>query len=172
MRVTKFTTAAAAAVCGSLALGIAGPALADGLASEPAVVESAPGSAADRLDPIGGLGDTLSLGSRIGTEARSRTVDLQRLQELRQRLRESADRLHTAVRAQTPARAADPVSDVKGQLDKLVKDVTDLLAAVQAKDVAKVTTLVNTVVADLQALLTSVPKLLTNAAPLPVPLPL
>ncbi|MEU7133558.1 hypothetical protein [Streptomyces sp. NPDC046261] len=173
----RLHTAAVAVVCGSLAVGVCGPALASGRAADSiAVAEPAPAPAGGRADSIGSLGETLSLGSRFLKEARSRTPDVDYLRDLRQRLRESADRLLVDVRAraQAPYRhdsARDPVADVKAQLDKLVKDVDDLLAAVLAKDAAKVTALVAQVLADLQALLTSVPKLVGGAAPLPVPLP-
>ncbi|GHG52626.1 hypothetical protein [Streptomyces griseocarneus] len=169
MRTNKLTAVAAALISGSLTLGIAGPALAAGKVPDPVIgQEPAPGGA-DRGDPVDGFGETVSLGSRFSKEARSRNPDVEYLRDLRQRLMESTDRLMSDVRAR--AHANDPVGDVKAQLDKLVKDVTDLLAAVLAKDVAKVTALVATVVADLQALLLSVPKLVTDAAPLPVPLP-
>ncbi|MFF4160429.1 hypothetical protein [Streptomyces sp. NPDC001678] len=195
MRSTKLIAIATALVCGSVTLGVTGPALAAGRAArpaavapaavEPAVVESAVESAPEadsRSDSIGSLGETLNLGSRIVKEADSWNPDVEHLRDLRVRLRESAERLLAdvrAVKAKTPARpgtdglAVDPVSDVKSQLDTLLKDVNDLLTAVQVKDVGKVTALVGQVTADLQALLTSVPKLLTNAAPLPpVPAPL
>lgn len=195
MRGTKLTAIATALVCGSVTLGVTGPALAAGRAArlavaksaavervvaESAVAESAP-EADSRSDSIGSLGETLDLGSRIAKEADSWNPDVEHLRDLRVRLRESAERLLAdvrAVKAKTPARpgtdglAVDPVSDVKSQLDTLVKDVNDLLAAVDAKDVGKVTALVGKVTEDLQALLTSVPKLLTNAAPLPAPAPL
>ncbi|MDT0447955.1 hypothetical protein [Streptomyces hesseae] len=180
MRSTKIVAIATALVCGSVTLGVTGPALAAGRVARPAAVESAP-EADSRSDSIGSLGETLNLGSRIAKEADSWNPDVEHLRDLRVRLRESAERLLAdvrAVKAKTPARpgadglAVDPVSDVKSQLDTLVKDVNDLLAAVDAKDVAKVTALVGKVTADLQALLTSVPKLLTNAAPLPAPAPL
>ncbi|MCC3778363.1 hypothetical protein [Streptomyces sp. UNOB3_S3] len=190
MRGTKLTAIATALVCGSVTLGVTGPALAAGRAAEHAAavehaaaadvpVDSVPG-ADSRSDSIGSLGETLNTGSRIVKEAESWNPDMEHLRDLRVRLRESAERLLAdvrAVKAKTPARpgtdglAVDPVSDVKSQLDTLVKDVNDLLAAVQAKDVGKVTALVGQVTADLQALLTSVPKLLSNAAPLPAPLP-
>ncbi len=172
----RLHSAAVAVVCGSLALGVCGPALASGRATDSiAVAEPAPAPASGRSDSIGSLGETLSLGSRFLREARSRTPDVDYLRDLRQRLQESADRLLVDVRARAHRHddgvSKDPVADVKAQLDKLVKDVTDLLAAVLAKDVAKVTALLAQVLADLQALLTSVPKLVGGAAPLPVPLP-
>ncbi len=180
MRITTLTSISAALVCGSLLLGATGPALATGGRAAPPVVEPAPG-AGSRADSIGSLGETLSLGSRVVREAQSRAPDLDHLRDLRLRLRESADRLLAEMREKAAegrlrppedGRSSDPVSDVKQQLDTLVKDVTDLLAAVQAKDTAKITALITKVVADLQALLASVPKLLTGAAPVPLPVPL
>ncbi|WP_431960736.1 hypothetical protein [Actinacidiphila sp. bgisy160] len=67
--------------------------------------------------------------------------------------------------------AADAVDDVRTALTRLGQDVTDLLAKVVAKDLAGVSAGVATVVADLQALLMAVPKLLTGALPLPISLP-
>ncbi|MFG2178500.1 hypothetical protein ACGFLS_07245 [Streptomyces abikoensis] len=174
MRGTKLTAIATALVCGSVAvpvaLGATGPALAAGRAARPAAAATGP------ADSIGSLGETLHLGSRITKEADSWNPDVEHLRDLRTRLRESAERLLAdirAVKAKTPARpgtdglAVDPLTDVKTQLDTLVKDVNDLLAAVDAKDVGKVTALNGKVTADLRALLTSVPKLLANPAPLP-----
>ncbi|MFI9202432.1 hypothetical protein [Streptomyces sp. NPDC053048] len=170
MRTHKLTPVAVALISGSLTLGTAGPALASGQVPDPApVVEPAPGAPA-QIDPMNSLGETVTLGSRFTKEARSRYPDMEHLRDLRLRLKESAGRLFVDVRARA-AHAQDPVADVKAQLDKLIKDVTELLAAVLAKDVAKITALVSQVVADLQALLLSVPKLLTGVVPLPVPLP-
>ncbi|GAA2710751.1 MULTISPECIES: hypothetical protein [Streptomyces] len=171
MRTTLLTSISAAVVCGSLALGLTGPALAADGRPRPVLREEAPRPATP-ADATGNLDDTLRLGSRIVDECRTAHPDLALLRDLHRQLGTSAGRLLADVRARAARDAAgDPVSDVKAQVDTLVKDLTDLLAAVQAKDVAKVTALVPKVVADLQALLTSVPKLLTGAAPLPLPVP-
>ncbi|GHF05495.1 hypothetical protein [Streptomyces morookaense] len=150
MRLNTFPSAAAAAVCGALALLIAGPAL----ASDGPPAESAP-AATGSLETIGGLGETLMLGSRIGTEARAKTPDTVEMQELQRRLRAASGRLQRSVKAGASADA-----DVQAQLKKLDDDATALLKAVAAEDAAGVTAGVAAMVADQRALLGSVPKLL------------
>ncbi|MEV4436909.1 hypothetical protein [Streptomyces sp. NPDC049585] len=158
-------------MCGSLALGLTGPALAAGGRPRPVLREEAP-QPATPADATGHLDDTLRLGRRIVDECRTADPDLALLRDLHRQLGASAGRLLADVRTHTARHAAgDTVSDVKAQAVTLIKDLTDLLAAVQAKDVAKITALVPKVVADLQALAASVPKLLTGAAPLPLPVP-
>ncbi|MEU6344203.1 hypothetical protein ABZ883_25025 [Streptomyces sp. NPDC046977] len=207
MRITRTTSALiAAAVCGSLTMGLTG-----GVASAHApvritAVHLAPAAdAADsgRADLIAKLGDTLSIGAKLTQEAQAQAPDSAKLDELRQGLEEATQQLSSVVDqaaasadpsaedSSVPAdpaadpqfagvaqpadgseRAADAVSDVQAQLKKLVDDVTALVAAVVAKDLAGVTAGVTKVVADLQALLLSVPKLLTGLLPLPLPIPL
>ncbi|MDX3073116.1 hypothetical protein ACIP98_29930 [Streptomyces sp. NPDC088354] len=214
MRITRTTSALiAAAVCGSLTMGLTG-----GVASAHAPVRitavhlarAADAAETGRADLIAKLGDTLSIGAKLTQEAQAQAPDSAKLEELRQGLEEATQQLSTVVdqsaasadpsaadpsqadpSVQVPAdpaadpqpagaavpadgseRAADPVTDVQNQLNKLVDDVAALVKAVLAKDLAAVTAGVTTVVADLQALLLSVPKLLTGALPLPIPLPL
>ncbi|MFJ4984956.1 hypothetical protein ACIP9H_14275 [Streptomyces sp. NPDC088732] len=203
MRITRTTSALiAAAVCGSLTMGLTG-----GVASAHApvritAVHLAPAAdAADsgRADLIAKLGDTLSIGAKLTQEAQAQGPDSAKLDELRQGLEEATRQLSTVVdqavasadpsaedssvpadpAAQLPAdpadgseRAADAVSDIQAQLKKLVDDVATLVKAVVDKNLAAVTAGVATVVADLQALLLSVPKLLTGLLPLPLPVPL
>ncbi|MFD3455468.1 hypothetical protein ACFWVC_25260 [Streptomyces sp. NPDC058691] len=214
MRITRTTSALiAAAVCGSLTMGLTG-----GVASAHAPVRitavhlapAADAAETGRADLIAKLGDTLSIGAKLTQEAQAQAPDSAKLEELRQGLEEATQQLSTVVgqaagaadpsqtyqsgidpAAQFPAgpatdpqfadvalpadsseRAADPVSDVQKQLDTLVADVAALLKAALAKDLAGVTAGVTRVVADLQALLLSVPKLLTGALPLPITLPL
>lgn len=218
MRITRTTSALiAAAVCGSLTMGLTG-----GVASAHAPVRitavhlapAADAAETGRADLIAKLGDTLSIGAKLTQEAQAQAPDSAKLEELRQGLEEATQQLSTVVGqaagaadpsqgdqsgadpaadpvAQFPAdpaadpqfadvalpvdgseRAADAVSDIQKQLDTLVADVAALLKAALAKDLAGVTAGVTRVVADLQALLLSVPKLLTGALPLPITLPL
>ncbi|MFI1254390.1 hypothetical protein ACH4U6_11370 [Streptomyces netropsis] len=180
MRINKIASAAiAVAACGSLVVGVTGPALAAApepvpFASWPVAPEPKAGATQQQLDAMNELGTVLSLSARIAKEAQSPTPDAARLATLREQLRAAAGRLlASAARASgssaSDPRAKDAVADVKAQLDKLVKDVTDLLAAVLAKDLVKVTAGLTAVVADLQALLLAVPKLATSALPLPLP---
>jgi hypothetical protein len=75
-------------------------------------------------------------------------------------------------------RDATPIDDamakVNDQLKTLTTDVTELVAAVGNKDVAKVTTLVPKILGDLTALTTSIPTILTSllGGVLPIPLPI
>ncbi|MFF3560110.1 hypothetical protein ACFYXS_08745 [Streptomyces sp. NPDC002574] len=210
MRITRTTSALiAAAVCGSLTMGLTG-----GVASAHAPVRitavhlarTADAAETGRADIIAKLGDTLSIGAKLTQEAQAQAPDSAKLEELRQGLEEATQQLSTVVdqaagaagpsqtdqsgadpAAQFPAdpaadpqfadvalpvdsseRAADAVSDVQKQLDTLVTDVAALLKAAVNKDLAGVTAGVAKVVADLQALLLSVPKLI----PLPITLPL
>ncbi|MFF4738309.1 hypothetical protein ACFY2W_20855 [Streptomyces sp. NPDC001262] len=160
MRLNTIPSAAAAAVCGSLALLIAGPALAsDGppAAPEPTAVAPAPPDAAGPLDTVGSLGETLMLGSRIGTGARAKTPDAAELQELQRRLRAASGRLQRSVKT------TDRAAEVPAQLKKLDDDATALRKAVGAEDAAGVTAGVAAVLADQRALLVSVPKVLPGA---------
>ncbi|MGW1198061.1 hypothetical protein ACWD4B_19810 [Streptomyces sp. NPDC002536] len=159
MRLNTIPSTAAAAVCGSLALLIAGPALAsDGPPSAPPPAAEAPApDAAGPLDTVGSLGETLLLGSRIGTEARAKTPDTVEMQELQRRLRAASGRLQRSVKA------TDRAAEVPAQLKKLDDDATALRTAVGAEDAAGVTAGVAAVLADQRALLVSVPKLLPGA---------
>ncbi|MBP2405309.1 hypothetical protein SNS2_3938 [Streptomyces netropsis] len=174
MRVNKLvSTAIAAVACGSLVVGVAGPALA--AAPEPAPTAAAPdpkAATAQQLETVANLGELLALAAKIATEAQAKTPNKAVLADLRQRYQAAADKLLKSVksRAGTPGGLpADAVKDVRDALAKLTKDLTELLAAVVAVDLPKVTAGIAEVVKDLQALLTAVPKLATGALPLPVP---
>ncbi|GGR36065.1 hypothetical protein WEB32_24125 [Streptomyces netropsis] len=175
MRINKLTSAAiAVAACGSLVVGVTGPALA--AAPEPVPTAAAPDPKAaattQQLETVANLGELLSAASKIAVEAQSKTPNPAVLADLRLRYQAAAEKLLKSVKARATASGgvrADAVKDVQDALAKLTKDLTDLLAAVVAKDLAKVTAGLATVVADLQALLLSVPKLATGALPLPLP---
>ncbi|MEU7165494.1 hypothetical protein AB0A70_12750 [Streptomyces morookaense] len=159
MRLNTFPSAAAAAVCGALALLIAGPALASDGPAEP--VPAAAPDLVGSLDTAGSLGETLMQASRIGTEARAKTPDTAELQELQRRLRAASGRL------QRSAKTADRAAEVPAQLKKLDDDVAALLRAAGAEDATGITAGVSAVVADERALLTSAPKLLPAGATAP-----
>ncbi|MET9644721.1 hypothetical protein ACFZB6_16460 [Streptomyces syringium] len=174
MRVNKLVSSAIAVVaCGSLVVGAAGPALAAAPAPAPTAAAPDPKAAtAQQLETVANLGELLSLAARIAAEAQSKTPDKAVLADLRQRYQASADKLLKSVKARAAAPGglpADAVKDIQDALAKLTKDLTELLAAVVAVDLPKVTAGIAKVVADLQALLTAVPKLATGALPLPVP---
>ncbi|MCC3766666.1 hypothetical protein [Streptomyces sp. UNOC14_S4] len=180
-RTTAPTAIAAITVCGALALGTAGPALAAAPPPPSAAGRAGPAPAANTDEVIANLADTLALATRFTREARAKAPNVAALRDLQQRVRHSSDRLLSAVwaRGVNDARARDDVSGVQKQLDKLNQDLPALLKAVQDKDTSKVTSLVPQVLADLQALLTSVPGLLGDDGgaglptlpSLPIPLP-
>ncbi|RLU94653.1 hypothetical protein CTZ27_18235 [Streptomyces griseocarneus] len=180
MRTRGSTTPAAIAVCGALALGVAGPAITAGpatAAAHRAAERAGPVPNADEV--IASLADTLALATRFTREARAKAPNVVVLRDLQQRIRHASDRLLSSMwaRGANDARARDGVADVQQQLDKLNQDLPALLAAVQAKDTSQATSLLTEVQADLQALLTAVPSLLggdgsgSGLPPLPVPLP-
>ncbi|QLE74081.1 hypothetical protein FGW37_23060 [Streptomyces rectiverticillatus] len=182
MRVNKFAASAiAVAACGSVAVGVAGPSLAAVNAPDPdmSVVLPAtePKSAAavhQQLDAVGQLGEALTLVSRIGKEAQSRTPDTDALKEMQQRLRSSADRLTDSLR-QSPAAsgrpAAAPPDDVHDLLKKLQKAIGQLIDAATRKDSAGVQSAITEALAVVKDLLAKLP-LAGDGSTLPAPLPL
>ncbi|MBH1934471.1 hypothetical protein I5Q34_09250 [Streptomyces sp. AV19] len=171
----KQPTTVALALCGSLALGLAGAAVAvEPVAApkpRPVVV---PGVTA-RLAVLGSLGDTLSLGARIAKDAQAARPDLARLKVLQRQLADEGVRLHASARAQAQQEPANPknkkkdaTTDIKATLDQVTKDINQLLDDL-AKNPGAVPGDVTKVVAGLQKLLTLVGGL--NGLPTPVPLP-
>ncbi|MBF6045822.1 hypothetical protein GO001_11395 [Streptomyces sp. NRRL B-1677] len=187
MRVHKFAAPAiAVAACGSVAVAVAGPSLAAVNAPDPdmSVVVTIPseapksGAAAQQqqLDAVGQLGEVLTLISRIGKEARSKTPDVAALKDMQQRLRAATGHLSDSLRQSPPTRgrtATDPVGDVQDLLKKLGAAVQKLIAAAEKNDTAGVQAAINEALTVVKDLLAKLP--LTGAGsnmPLPVPLPL
>ncbi|MET9413936.1 hypothetical protein ABZY03_07040 [Streptomyces klenkii] len=188
MRVNKFAASAiAVAACGSVAVAVAGPSLAAVNAPDPdmSVVVTIPseapkpGAAAQQqqqLDAVGQLGEVLTLISRIGKEARSKTPDVAALKDMQQRLRAATGHLSDSLRQSPPTRgrtATDPVGDVQDLLKKLGAAVQKLIAAAEKNDSAGVQAAINEALTVVKDLLAKLP--LTGAGsnmPLPVPLPL
>ncbi|MFC5147904.1 hypothetical protein [Streptomyces aureoversilis] len=183
MRVNKFAASAiAVAACGSVAVGVAGPSLAAVNAPDPdmSVVLPAtePKSAAavhQQLDAVGQLGEALTLVSRIGKEAQSRTPDTGALKEMQQRLRSSADRLTDSLRQQSPPSsgrpAVAPPDDVRDLLKKLHKAIGKLIDAAAKRDSAGVRSAITEALAVVKDLLAKLP-LAEDGSTLPAPLPL
>ncbi|MCF3104762.1 hypothetical protein IPZ58_24675 [Streptomyces roseoverticillatus] len=181
MRVNKFAASAiAVAACGSVAVAVAGPSLAAVNAPDPdmsvVVTPSAVPKAAvqQQLDAVGQLGEVLTLLSRIGKEAQSKTPDVAALKEMQQRLQAATGHLSDSLRASPPARgrqATDPVGDVHDLLKKLAAAVQKLVDAVEKKDRAGVQAAITEALAVVKDLLSKLP-LTGDGMPLPVPLPL
>ncbi|GAA0473233.1 hypothetical protein ABZ951_19930 [Streptomyces sp. NPDC046215] len=179
MRVTKLSSAViAAAACGSLLAGAAGPALAGQRGApepRPAARPAQPKAAAvqQQLEVAGHLGETLSLTSRIAREAQAGKPDLKTLTSLRQQLQKSTAQLLEATKKLTPPatpkagahRAPDPVAEIKQLLEKLIKDIEKLLQDVLKKDSAAAKASTATAVEDLKELLAKIPGLTEEAAP-------
>jgi hypothetical protein len=73
------------------------------------------------------------------------------------------------VLAPAQSQVSDPLADIQAQVNKLIADVNDLLTAVTAVDGAKISAAISNITADLQALLASVPKLLSSEMAMPLP---
>ncbi|MEU1817612.1 hypothetical protein ABZ543_20800 [Streptomyces roseifaciens] len=182
MRVNKFAASAiAVAACGSVAVGVAGPSLAAVNAPDPdmSVVlpatgpKSAPG-VHQQLDAVGQLGEALTLVSRIGKEAQSRTPDADALKEMQQRLRSSANRLTDSLRKSPPSSgrpAVAPPDDVHDLLKKLQKAIEKLIGAATKNDQEGVQSAITEALAVVKDLLAKLP-LTEDGSTLPAPLPL
>ncbi|PSJ24763.1 hypothetical protein B7P34_31625 [Streptosporangium nondiastaticum] len=181
MRVNKFAASAiAVAACSSVAVAVAGPSLAAVNAPDPdmsviVTPSKAPKAAVQQqLDAVGQLGEMLTLLSRIGKEAQSKTPDVAALKEMQQRLRAATARLADSLRTSPPARgrqATDPVGDVHDLLKKLAAAVQKVIDAVEKKDRAGVQAALTEALTVLKDLLSKLP-LTGDGMPLPVPLPL
>ncbi|MGK5637414.1 hypothetical protein ACSNOK_03725 [Streptomyces sp. URMC 126] len=174
MRISRTTTTALAACC-SLALAVAGPALAADPAPERPAASVPAQDTADRLTTVGSLGDILSLGARIGKEAQAAKPDLAKLREMQRQLTEQASRLRASVKShaqpsqqpQTSQQAPQPgqpgqpgaavqrdvVADVQKVVDQLVKDLNQLLMDLAAANILGVAADVSKLLGDLQQLL-------------------
>ncbi|GGX81520.1 hypothetical protein [Streptomyces hiroshimensis] len=182
MRVNKFAASAiAVAACASVAVGVAGPSLAAVGAPDPdmshVLPATEPKSAAavhQQLDAVGQLGDALTLVSRIGKEAQSRTPDVDALKEMQQRLRASANRLGDSLRQSPPAvgrPAAAPGDDVHDLLKKLQKAIEKLIDAATKHDQPGVQAAITEALTVVKDLLAKLP-LAEDGSTLPAPLPL
>ncbi|MGI5529305.1 hypothetical protein ACQEVX_18485 [Streptomyces syringium] len=154
MRITLASTAMAA-VCGSLALGVTAPALA--AAPEPgrAAVAQAPSA----------LAETVSVGDRIVREARSASPDAAKLTALQQQLRVSAGQL---LEPSDP----DPRDELKEAIDRLIKDVTEIVDEVTQGDAAGTTAAANQFATDLKGVAAKVPTAQKGPGPLAMPVPI
>ncbi|MGK5546902.1 hypothetical protein ACSNOH_19545 [Streptomyces sp. URMC 127] len=183
MRVTKFAASAIAVVaCGSVAVAVAGPSLAAVNAPDPDMSVVVPpaavpktAAAQQQLDAVGQLGEALTLFSRIGKEAQSKTPDVDALKEMQQRLQSATGRLGDSLRQYPPGStgrpATDPVGDVQDLLRKLGAAVRKLVGAAERNDSAGVQAAINEALSVVKDLLAKLP-LAGGGMPLPTPLPL
>ncbi|WP_372405911.1 hypothetical protein [Streptomyces luteireticuli] len=172
------STTVALALCGSLALGLTGTALAvDPVAApKPRPVAAPSPNVTARLGLLGSLGNTLALATGIVRDARAARPDLAKLKTMQRQLSDEGTRLHGFARAeaqQTPAnpknKKKDAAGDVKADLDQLTQAVTKLLGDLAAGNVAAVTADVTQVLAILTKMLTDVPKVAPGGLPAPLP---
>ncbi|GAA2910790.1 hypothetical protein GCM10020221_03280 [Streptomyces thioluteus] len=178
----KQSTTVALTLCGSLALGLAGAAIAVEPLAAPKPRPAVAPNVTARLGLLGSLGNTLTLGTGIVRDAQAARPDLARLKILQRQLADEGARLHAAARAearQTPAnpknKKKDPVSDLQAALDTLSKDATKLLNDLAAGNLTAVVADVTQVLADLTKVTTLVTQVGSSlpvpTPPLPVPLP-
>ncbi|ARZ66505.1 hypothetical protein SMD11_0839 [Streptomyces albireticuli] len=168
MRTTWLSTTLTAAACGSLVLGVAGPALAEA----PAAAPGARTEALQRNEVPVALEEIRTLVSRITREARSGSADTATLRDLQRQLDRPAERLldDIAARPKAAPMAPDPAAEIKQALDKLIKDVSKLLDDVAKKDTAATDASAADAIKDLNDMLTKIPGLVSGAIPsLPVP---
>ncbi|WKX72735.1 hypothetical protein [Streptomyces sp. XD-27] len=139
MRTSKATyTAVSAAICGSLVLGFAGPAIADGpIPDRPASAKAAPRETSHRLVAIHKLRDAIQDADEFIAEARQRDPDRFRLGLFRDRVETNGINAvqaskKAALKAKIRGKKADPSDDLVGLLERLLEGVDELLAAVLA----------------------------------------
>jgi len=113
MRINKIAaTAIATSLSASLALGVAGPALANAHAPNraAAVATDAPAAASSRLDAVAKLGETLSLAAILAKDAQAKSPNMDALKDQQGRVQSAADQLLASLKGATPADkpAADP----------------------------------------------------------------
>ncbi|KNB52341.1 hypothetical protein [Streptomyces caatingaensis] len=179
-------TTVALALCGSLALGLTGTALAVEpleAAPKPRPVAAPAPAVTARMALLGSLGTLLTLGTGIARDAHAARPDAARLKLVQRQLAEEGARLLASARAQAqqaPAtakndpkgnRRKDPVGDIRTALDQLGKDATRLLNDLAANNTAAVSADVTQVLADLTKLTALVPQVGGGLPGVPAPVP-